>query len=199
MLLDNDYPQLEEGINYEAIGPKWYRGLVMPLRDYPGMDDCHHANRLRTISPSVPPSDPGIHVPPPSHDDSKMLPPPTPPTKGKEEEKDESNIGGLLNDLAEAASADGTSTPTEKYTGMAPPGPTENDASTIPPAPAEKDAGTIPPAPTGKEDGTTPDRHTDSMQKGTPKPDWPATHGSKSSSSDDDNTEDDEYVSCFQE
>jgi len=45
-LLDNGCPQLEEGINYEARGLKWYRGLVMPLSDYPGMDDRNNANRL---------------------------------------------------------------------------------------------------------------------------------------------------------
>jgi hypothetical protein len=116
-----------------------------------------------------------------------MLPPPTPSIKGKEKEKDESNVGGLLMDLAEGGSEDGTSTPTEK------------DAGTVPPAPTEKDASTTPPAPTGKEAGTTPDKPTDPKQKGTPKPDQPATPGSESSSSDDDDTEDEEYVSCFLE
>jgi hypothetical protein len=198
-LLDNDCPQLEEGIDYEAMGLKWYRGLVMPLSYYPGMDDRNHANRLHTISPSVPPADHGIPVPPPSPDKSKMLPLPTPSTKGKEQEKDESNVGGLLMDLAEDGSKDVTSTPTEKDAGTVPPAPTEKDAGTVPPAPTEKDAGTVPPAPTGKEAGTTPDKPTDPKQKGTPKPDRPATPGCESSSSDDDDTEDEEYVSCFQE
>jgi hypothetical protein len=50
-LLDNGCPQLEEGIDYEAMGLKWYRGLVMPLSYYAGMDDRNIANRLSTISP----------------------------------------------------------------------------------------------------------------------------------------------------
>jgi hypothetical protein len=151
-LLHNGCPQLEEGINYEAMGLKWYRGLVMALRYYPGMDDCNNANWLRTISPSVPPADHGIppadhaitpadhaiSVRPPSPDKSKMLPPPTPSTKGKENENDESNVGGLLMDLAEGGSEDGTSTPTEKDAGTAPPAPTEKDASTTPLAPNGK-------------------------------------------------------------
>jgi len=199
-LLDNGCPQLEEGINYKAMGLKWYRGLVMPLTYYPGMDDRNNANRLHTISPSVPPADHGIPVPPPSPDKSKMLPPPTPPTKGKEKEKDGSNVGGLLMDLAEDGSEDGTSTPAEKDAGTILPAPTEKEAGTTPPAPTEKEAGTTPPAPTGKEAGTTPEKPTDPKQKGTPKPDRPATPSSESSSSDDDDgTEDEEYVSCFLE
>jgi len=113
-LLDNGCPQLGGGINYEAMGLKWYRVLVMPLSYYTGMDDCNNAIRLRTISPSVPPAEHGIRpahhgippadhglpVPPPSPDKTKMLPPPTQSIKGKEKEKDESNVGGLLMDLA---------------------------------------------------------------------------------------------------
>jgi len=30
-LPENGYPQLQEGIDYEAMGLKWYRGLVIPL------------------------------------------------------------------------------------------------------------------------------------------------------------------------
>jgi hypothetical protein len=126
IMLDNGCPQLEDGIAYQAMGLKSYLGLVMPLTYYPGMDDCNNAHRLLTISPSVPPADPGIPVPPPSPDKSKMLPPPTPSTKGKEMEKDGTNVGGLLMDLAEYGSEDGTSTPVEK------------DAGTISPAPTEK-------------------------------------------------------------
>jgi len=174
-LLDNDCPQLEEGIDYEAIGLKCYQGLVMPLNYYPGMDDRNHANPLRTISPSVPPAEHDIPVPPPSPDKSRMLPPPTPPTKGKEKENDESNVGGLLMDLAEDGCEDVISTPTEKH------------------------AGTIPPASTGKKAGTSREKRTDHKQKGTPQPDRPATPGSGSISSDDDNTEDDQSVSCVLE
>jgi len=123
----------------------------------------------------------------PSPDKSKMLPPPTPSIKGKEKERDGNNVGGLLMDLAEGGSEDGTSTPTEKGGG------------TVPPAPTEIDAGTTPPAPAGEEAGTTPDMPTDPKQKGTPKPDRPATPGTKISRSDDDDTEDEEYVSCFLE
>jgi len=187
----------------------------MPLSYYPGMDDNNNANRLRTISPSVPPADHGIppadhgippadhgippadHViepadhgipiPPPSPDKSKMLTPPTPSITGKEKEKDESNVGGLLMDLAEGRSEDRTSTATKK------------DAGTVPAAPTKKDASTTPPAPTGKEAGTTPEKPTDRKQKGTPNPDRPATPGSEISSSDDDVTDDEEYVSCFLE
>jgi len=193
-LLDNACPQLEEGINYEAGRLKWYQGLAMPLSYYPAMDDGNNANQLRTISPSVPPAnhgilpaDHGIPVPPPSPDNSQMLPPPTPSIKGNEKEKDESNVGGLLMDLAEGGSDDGTSTPTEK------------DAGTVPLASTEKRTGTIPPAPTRKEAGTTPDKPTDPKQKGTPNPYRPATTGSDSSSSDDDDTEDEEYMSWFLE
>jgi len=204
--LDNGCPQLEEGINYEAMGLKWYRGLVMPLSYYMGMDDRNNANRLRTIPPSVPPADHGIPpadhgipVPPPSPDKSKMLPPPTPSIKGKEKEKAESNVGGLLMDLAEGVSEDGTSTPTEKDASTVPPAPTEKDAGTTPPAPTGNEAGTTPPAPTGKDAGTTPDKPTDPKQNGNPQPDRPATPSSESSSSNDDDTEDEEYVSCFLE
>jgi hypothetical protein len=214
-LLDNGCPQLEEGIKYEAVGLKWYPGLVMPLSYYPGMDDRNNANRLCTISPSVPPADHGIPpadhgippadhgippadhgippadhgipVPPQSPDKRMMLPPPAPSIKGKEKQKDESNVGGLLMDLAEGGSEDGTSAPTEK------------DAGTVPPAPTEKDDGTTPPAPIGNEAGTTPDKPTHPKQKGTPIPDRPATLGSESCGSDDDDTRDDEYVSCFLE
>jgi len=52
-LLDSDLPPLEECINYEPNGQKWYWGLVMLIRYYPGMDDQNHADRLHTISPSV--------------------------------------------------------------------------------------------------------------------------------------------------
>jgi len=219
-LLDNGCPQLEEGINYRAMGLKWYRGLVMPLSHYTGMDDGNNANWLRTISPSIPPAehgippadhgippadhgippaDHGLPVPPPSPDRSKMLPLPTPSIKGKEKENDESNIGGLLMDLAEGGSEDGTSTPTEKETGTVPPAPTAKDAGTTLPRATGKEAGTTPPAPTSKEAGTTPDKPTDPKQKGTPKPDRPATPGSEGSSSEDDDTEDEEYMSCFLE
>ena len=166
----------------------------MPLSYYPGMDDLNYANPLRTITPSVPPADHGIpladhgiSIPPPSTDKNNMLPPPTPSTKGKAKKKDESNVGGLLMNLADDGSEDGTSTPTEKDAGTIPPGPTENEART-----------TLP-ATTGKEAGTTPEKPTNPKQRGTPKPDQPATPGSKSSSSDDDNTEDEEYVSSFLE
>jgi hypothetical protein len=205
-LLDNGYPQLEDGINYEAMRLKWFKGLVMPLSYYSGMDDRNNANRLRTISPSVLPSDHGIPppdhripIPPPSPDKSKMLPPPTPSIKGKDKEKDESNVGGLLMDLAENGSEDGTSTPTKKDAGTVLPEPTERDASTIPPVPTEKETGTTPPAPTGEQAGITPDKPPNPKQKGTPKPDRPATPGSERSSSNDDNTEDEKYVSCFLE
>jgi hypothetical protein len=166
----------------------------MPLSYNPGMDDCNNANRLRTISPSVPPADHGIppadhgiFVPPPSPDKSKMLSPPTPSTKGKKKEQDESKVGGLLMDLAEGGSEDGTSTPTER------------DAGTAPPAPTEKDAGTTPLASTRKEASPTPDQPTNPQQKGTPKPDRPATPGNESSCSDNDDTEDEQYVTCFLE
>jgi len=89
--------------------------------------------------------------------------------------------------LPEGGSEDGTSTPTEKDTG------------TTPPAPTKTDVGTTPPAATRKEAGTAPDQFTAPKQKGTPKPDWPATAGSDSCSSDDDDTEDEEYMSCFLE
>jgi len=218
-LLDNGCPQLQEGINYEARGLKWYRGSLMPLSYYPCMDDGNNVNRLCTISPSVPPDDHGIpptnhgiSVPPPSTDKSKILPLPTPSTKGKEKENDESNIGGLLKDLAEDGSEDGTSTPTEKDASTVPPAPTAKDASTITPVPMEKDAIMIPPAPTkeeagitppappGKEAGTTPEKPTASKQQGTPKHDQPATPSSESSSLDNnEGTKEEDYLSCVLE
>jgi hypothetical protein len=112
-LLENDCPQLEEGMDYKAMGLNWYWGLVMSLSYDPGMDDHNHANRLRTISPSVPPADHGIPVPLSSPNQSWMLPPRTASTKGKEKKKDESNIGGLLINLAEDGYEDVTSTATE--------------------------------------------------------------------------------------
>jgi hypothetical protein len=166
----------------------------MPLNYYPGIENRNIANRLRTISQSVPPADHGIppanygiSVPPSSPDTSKMPPPPTPLTKGKEKKKDAGNVGGISMDLAKGESGDTTSTPTKK------------EASMVPPAPTKKDAGTTPPAPTRNEAGTTPAKPTDPTQKGTPKPDWPATPGSESGSSDDNDTQDEEYVSCFPE
>jgi len=142
---DNGCPQLEEGIDYEAMGLKWYRGLLMPHSYYPGMDDHDHTNWLHTISPSVPPAnhgtppaDHGIPVPPPSPAQSKMLPPPTPLTKGKEIEKNGRNVGGQWIEVAEDGSEDRTSTAAEK------------DTSTFPPAPTDKEAGTTPPVPTAK-------------------------------------------------
>jgi len=228
MLLDNGCPQLEDGIDYKAMGLKWYQGLVMPLGFYPGMDDRDHANQLHTISPSVPPADHEMPIPPPSPNKSKMLPPPTPPTKGKEKEMDESNIGGRLMDLAENGSEDGTNTPTKKEASAIPPAPTEEEADTIspaateteanniPPAPTEKDTGSILPAPTKKEAGTipttpiktepsmipptgsTPEKPPDLKHKAAQKPDWPATPSSRSWNSNG-NTEDKEYVSWFLE
>jgi len=194
-LLDDGSPWMEERVNYEAMGLNWYRGLVMPLSDYRGMDGHNDTNQLCTMSPSIPPAghwipaadhgippaDHEIPIPPPSPNKSKMLPPPTPSTKGKD--KDGNNIGGLLIDQAEDGSEDGTSIPTE----------TEADMIRL--VPTETDAGTIPPAPTNKEVGTTPEKPTDPPQKGTPKPNRPATPWSECSISDDDTEE--EYMTCF--
>jgi len=93
----------------------------MPLGGYPGMDDHNHANRICTISPSIPPVDYRIPVQPATPNKRKMLPPRTPPTQGKEQEMDESNVGGLLMDLAEEGSEDGTSTPAENMGSAIPP------------------------------------------------------------------------------
>jgi len=43
-LLDNGYPRLVEGIDYKAMGFKWYRGLLMPLTYYLAMDDHDYTN-----------------------------------------------------------------------------------------------------------------------------------------------------------
>jgi len=95
--------------------------------------------------------------------------------------------------------------PTEKVGCMTPPVPTRQEAGTTPPAPTRKETGKIPPTPveieastilpTEKEAGTTPEKPIDPKQKGTPKPDWPATPSS--SDDDDDNSEDEEHVCCF--
>jgi len=155
-LFDNVWHQMEEVIDYEAMGLKWFRGFVMPISYYPGMDDCDHTNQLHIISPSVPPDNQGtppsnhvIPIPPPSPDKSKMLPPPTPPHNKKE--RDGSNIGGLLMDLAKDGFEDGTSTPAEEEACTVPPAPANKETGMTPPAAAKDVAGTIPPAPTEKD------------------------------------------------
>jgi len=99
-LLHYGCPQLDEGISYEAMGLKWYCGLLMSHTHYPGIDDCNNANRLRTISPLEPPANHEIPIPPPSTDKSKMLTTPTSPSKGEKKEKNESNIRGHWMDVA---------------------------------------------------------------------------------------------------
>jgi len=204
-LLGNRCPQLEEGINSEAMGLKWYQGLLLPHTCYPGMGDHSNANPLRTVSPSIvpanhgiPPADHEIPVPPSSPDKSKMCPPPTSSNKGKEKENDVSNIGGLLMDLAKDGSEDGTSTPAENDASTKPPAPTGKEAGTTRAAPTKTVASTTLAAPTGQDAGTTPEKPTHSKQQDTLMPDWPATPSSDRRSSDDDNsTEDEEYMSCF--
>jgi len=187
-LLDNGCPQLENAINYEAMGPKWYRVVVMHLNDYAGLDDHNHANQLHTISPSVPPTDHGIPIPHPSHSKSKMQSLQMTPTEGmeQEEEMDGSIIGGPLMDLALEQSEDGTSTCTEKESG------------TISPTPNSRESSTIVPTHTGQEAGAPPDESTDLTQVGAHYPKRPAT-GTKVGISLNDNTEAAEQVSCFQE
>jgi len=63
-LLDNGCPQLEEEINYKAMGLKQFLQSLMPLGYHPHMDDCNHANQLCTISPSVPCANQKLPVPP---------------------------------------------------------------------------------------------------------------------------------------
>jgi len=128
-LLDNSCTLLEKGINHEAISLKWYRGLVMSLGYYPGVDDHAHTNRLCTISPSVLLANHEIPIPPPSPNKHKMLPPPTPPLKGKEKETDGVNVGFISMDLANNGSEDGTCTPSEKQAGMIMPAPPVKEAS----------------------------------------------------------------------
>lgn len=70
------------------------------------------------------------------------------------------------------------------------PAPTENHARTIPPVATVKVASTIPVAPTRKDADTTPEQTTNLQQKGTPKPDQPATPHRGSSSSNNNDTED---------
>jgi len=62
--------------------------------------------------------------------------------------------------------------------------------------PTEQVAGTILPA--GQEAITTPEKPIDCNQKGTPKPNRPATPTSESCNSDN-NTEDEKYLSYFLE
>ena len=114
----------------------------MPLGYYPGMDDNDHASQLHTISPSVPPTDHEITIPPPFPDLPQMLPSPTTPTKktGMEKEKDQSRVGGLLMDLAKDGSDDGCWAPVEKVAHI-PPASTETAAGTIPQAPTRNVAG----------------------------------------------------------
>jgi len=86
-LVDISCPQLDEAIDFHAMGLKCYRGLVMPLGYYPGMDDRDHADRLRTVTPPAPPPDHGILSPPRSPEKSKMISPQASPTKGKEKDE----------------------------------------------------------------------------------------------------------------
>jgi hypothetical protein len=140
---------------------------------------------------------------------------------GKEKEKDGSNIRGLLTDLAEDGSEDGTRTATLKDTGTAPPVPSQRHASTSPqgptkkvtsiimPGPTEKAARLIPPAlslkgaattllaRTWRVAGTAPGEPINSKQKGTPQPNRPPTPSSHIGCSDDNDSEDEEYVCCF--
>ena len=102
-------------------------------------------------------------------------------------------------DLAKDESENGTSPPTEKDTGTTPPASTDKVPSTIPPPPTEKQGGTTPPAPAGKDAGTTPEKSTNPREKGTPKPDRPATPSSESCISDDDISEQNKYGSCLLE
>jgi hypothetical protein len=110
-LLDNRCPQLEYGIDYEAMGVEYYRGLLRPRNYCPSRDDHNNANQIRHISRSVPPAnheipraDHGISVPPPSPYKSEMLPLPIQSTMGKAKELYESNVERLLMDLAEDGS-----------------------------------------------------------------------------------------------
>jgi len=73
-----------------------------------------------------------------------MLPPFTLLSKGQEKEPDTSNIGGLLMNLPEAGSDDGTSIPTEKDTCTSSPPPTDKEAGRTPPAHHRKEASTSP-------------------------------------------------------
>jgi hypothetical protein len=73
-LLDHGCPQLKEGIDFKAMGLTGYYMLVLPLGQYPGMNDRNHPNRIRTISPSVPPGNDEIPVTPRSTDNCNMLP-----------------------------------------------------------------------------------------------------------------------------
>jgi len=168
------------------------------------MNNCNHADLLRTISPSVLPADYKTHVPPLSPDKGKLLPQLTTLTMGQE--IDVGNIGGLLIDLAKDGSEDRTSTPTEKEAGAISHAPTENEVCTIPQATTVKQAATNLPTPveteagvirlTAKEASTNPGKTLNHQQQGTPKPDQPTTSSSGCSSYDDD-TEDEEYVSWY--
>jgi hypothetical protein len=91
MLLDNGFPRLDEGIDNAAIGVKCYWGSQIPLGYFPGITNRNNANRLHTISSSVPPADDGllpadngISIPPSSPDKGKMLPAPAPSANRKE-------------------------------------------------------------------------------------------------------------------
>jgi hypothetical protein len=111
---------------------------------------------------------------------------------------DESTIGGLLMDLADDRSEEGTTTSSETDAGTVPPVPTEKDPYTMPPALITKEASTTLPAPIGKEASATADKPTNHKGKQTAKHDWPAMSGSDCRSSDDDDTDDEQYISCFQ-
>jgi hypothetical protein len=43
-VLHSSCPELEEGMNYEAMGLKWNPNLLMPHRDYPALDDRNPVN-----------------------------------------------------------------------------------------------------------------------------------------------------------
>jgi len=178
MLFDSCYHHLEEETDHKPLGLKWYRGLVMPHTKYPSMDNCHNANWLHIIPPSVLPGCHETPAPPPSPDWSKRLPLRTTAMKGKE--KDYRNVGGLLLDLADAGSEDRTSIPAKKEAGTILlalavkevstnlPAPTEAGSYTLLPAHSERAGSTNPPALTHTEASTTPEKSSNSKEMGTP-------------------------------
>lgn len=74
-----------------------YRGIVMPLSYYPGMEDHTDTNQLRSISPTVLLADNGISMPPPFPDKRRMIRPRPPFAEETDRnmEKNGSNIGEL--------------------------------------------------------------------------------------------------------
>jgi len=73
MLFDNGCPWLKTGMDYDAMGQKWYHRLIMSLSHYPGFNNHNHSNQLHTVSPPISPVNHRIPIPPVSPDKARSF------------------------------------------------------------------------------------------------------------------------------